>query len=194
MRGATEYLRRWRRKNKNFNPRSPCGERLPLTVVKTSQRLFQSTLPVRGATFIAFISPAISRISIHAPRAGSDETIDEQLAEVWEFQSTLPVRGATCVSIHIILTRSDFNPRSPCGERRYSCSGDFAVSTISIHAPRAGSDVMCCNTIATTRKFQSTLPVRGATSRTHGRYAYSHISIHAPRAGSDCRIHKNAIR
>ena len=34
-------------------------------------------------------------ISIHAPRAGSDQKAAEKERDYWEFQSTLPVRGAT---------------------------------------------------------------------------------------------------
>ena len=58
-------------------------------------------------------------------------------------------------------------------------------SLISIHAPRAGSDVPrgCCVTIAI--KFQSTLPVRGATGDEDLCPDCKNISIHAPRAGSD---------
>ena len=79
------------------------------------------------------------KISIHAPRVGSDllEVLDEHMECV--FQSTLPVWGATnicdylykpySISIHAprvgsdllgpttLLTTSYFNPRSPCGER-----------------------------------------------------------------------------
>ena len=33
-----------------FNPRSPCGERLVRVFFKTVKIVFQSTLPVRGAT------------------------------------------------------------------------------------------------------------------------------------------------
>ena len=56
---------------------------------------FQSTLPVRGATDSIFGLDLPTRISIHAPREGSDLT---KIAGAWtgcEFQSTLPVRGAT---------------------------------------------------------------------------------------------------
>ena len=55
---------------------------------------------------------------------------------------------------------------------------------ISIHAPRAGSDIGCVNGLRF-KPFQSTLPVRGATD--HGLFQPFHIgiSIHAPRAGSD---------
>ena len=146
----------------NFNPRSPCGER------RHDRR------EVRPA----------ARISIHAPRAGSDFVVDQPDIAAPAFQSTLPVRGATIynyqgqserwISIHAPRAgsdpqrpphrrrRTDFNPRSPCGER---------------HAPLpVGLRQL---------KFQSTLPVRGATCAGHLHRAYQCISIHAPRAGSD---------
>ena len=101
----------------NFNPRSPCGERLKAAVVAYFREKFQSTLPVRGATSPSFGSERGSRISIHAPRAGSDH----------------PFPPTPAMERH-------FNPRSPCGERRVVyCLGLRAIR-ISIHAPRAGSD------------------------------------------------------
>ena len=123
-------------------------------------------------------------ISIHAPHAGSDEHFHRPMRSVIEFQSTLPMRGATApcdipqsqagISIHAPHAGSDhtqmvmwaypydFNPRSPCGERPGS--------------------VCCC---PHTQRFQSTLPMRGATlPLTAFRKAFS-ISIHAPHAGSD---------
>ena len=56
----------------NFNPRSPCGERLIFLNSFLWLRIFQSTLPVWGATPV--IKPWIFMwvISIHAPRVGSD--------------------------------------------------------------------------------------------------------------------------
>ena len=102
---------------------------------------FQSTLPLRGTTYSYWISPSVQI-----------------------FQSTLPLRGATIggfqhfvpaeISIHTPLAGSDllhapcpahrkyFNPHSPCGERRY---GKAVEQTVW--------------------EFQSTLPLRGATSR-----------------------------
>jgi len=79
---------------------------------------FQSTLPVRGATEACSILPPGKQISIHAPRAGSDEGTS------W------------CRSTGI-----NFNPRSPCGERPMLPHGAWG-----------------------TWLFQSTLPVRGATA------------------------------
>ena len=123
----------------NFNPRSPCGERLSDTGMETPSTVFQSTLPVRGATTPMIRPFAPSSISIHAPRAGSDRlcgswsrrlcdfnprspcgerpVILTQILQISSFQSTLPVRGAT---LRICFSSQIFE--------------------ISIHAPRAGSD------------------------------------------------------
>ena len=146
----------------DFNPRSPCGERL------------QSPSPARAALL---------------------------------FQSTLPVWGATLADSFTNSMYAYFNPRSPCGERRAprvaaSCSGH-----ISIHAPRVGSDSARRLSITTsgnfnprspcgerlpwpacsssTRRFQSTLPVWGATQFSIWYAPDGLISIHAPRVGSD---------
>ena len=101
-------------------------------------------------------------ISIHALLAESDGRDARWLATYTEFQSTLSLRRATalpfsttpmiCISIHALLAESDhgivhmpvlssnFNPRSPCGERRLSASRfNFGVN-ISIHALLAESD------------------------------------------------------
>ena len=81
------------------------------------------------------------KISIHAPRTGSDAVNCFKSRWTEKFQSTLPARGATVkrsmvvslesISIHAPRTGSDasivqadnedldFNPRSPHGERRF---------------------------------------------------------------------------
>ena len=57
---------------------------------------------------------------------------------------------------------------------------------ISIHAPREGSDRDLQLFFKRLRKFQSTLPVRGATLNAGlGHIRDIGISIHAPREGSD---------
>ena len=56
---------------------------------------------------------------------------------------------------------------------------------ISIHAPRAGSDITDITFMQYLILFQSTPPVRGATSAFGGDSVVQRISIHAPRAGSD---------
>ena len=168
----------------NFNPRSPCGERLfalilPLSIIpfqstlpvwgatgtglrKRTRVRFQSTLPVWGATKYEQIIKSHAYISIHAPRVGSD-------GESRRFECSLPY----------------FNPRSPCGERQDVVWPELRSKVISIHAPRVGSDVqgsavvmrhinfnprspcgerrVTGQNLVAINRFQSTLPVWGAT-------------------------------
>ena len=121
----------------------------------------------------------------------------------------LPVRGATLVHIMQVCRHIDFNPCSPCGERLQPRSQGYPGIVISIHAPRAGSDLRArppapdagnfnpCSPCGerqiphvfhgTHPRFQSMLPVRGATVICFSRVLCFFISIHAPRAGSDPR-------
>ena len=62
------------KRSKNFNPHSPCGERLEESVLDVLVILFQSTLPLRGATRPDRRSRTCLLISIHTPLAGSDFT------------------------------------------------------------------------------------------------------------------------
>ncbi len=78
----------------HFDPRSPCGERPCSCSFRILVYVFRSTLPLRGATAFELRQTAEDVISIHAPLAGSD-----------------PNDGLSCGS------QSNFDPRSPCGER-----------------------------------------------------------------------------
>ena len=60
----------------------------------------------------------------------------------------------------------------------------FAIR-ISIHTPHAGSDVMSQYGGRKFTVFQSTLPMRGATTVLRQSSRPRHISIHTPHAGSD---------
>ena len=168
----------------NFNPRSPCGERpLPRRSPAISQR-FQSTLPVWGATIVAPVliqyhtisihaprvgsdcrsgGPAFSRdISIHAPRVGSDCHFWLFPAARVVFQSTLPVWGATHDIPLLPVELCDFNPRSPCGERRLFLFGKLDVRDFNPRSP-CGERPLKAFATAIAKGFQSTLPVWGAT-------------------------------
>ncbi len=139
--GATTALPSSTPTVRDFNPRSPCGERRCTKTVGITPTIFQSTLPVWGATASNRLFKCHVCISIHAPRVGSDSiqplsglhttyfnprspcgerhaapcrTFHSQL-----FQSTLPVWGATRYKAFHTRPRLYFNPRSPCGERRY---------------------------------------------------------------------------
>ncbi len=145
---------------------------------------FQSTLPLRGATFCPLAVFASSTISIHAPLAGSDLLVGAGVALWTLFQSTLPLRGATYIynlfpvehyiSIHAPLAGSDFvhfnhpplpnnfNPRSPCGERRVAFY-DFAQATDFNPRSPCGERRVDFSLCLKALEFQSTLPLRGAT-------------------------------
>ena len=59
-------------KGLHFNPRSPRGERPSKKEPKIGVTAFQSTLPARGATRLYSRQYCRQKISIHAPREGSD--------------------------------------------------------------------------------------------------------------------------
>ncbi len=169
---------------RHFNPRSPWGER-PFSDVGClpESLLFQSTLPVGGATSNCQTCNQHCHISIHAPRGGSDACCKgyagrwsisihaprggSDYALIWndffrdQFQSTLPVWGATFCKIYLCLFRQ-FQSTLPVG----------GATTLVVRDTQLFI-------------FQSTLPVGGATHYGMDVSTAYQISIHAPRGGSD---------
>ena len=128
---------------------------------------------------------SLLRISIHAPRVGSDVSGTYCGEHQPKFQSTLPVWGATSgssqaeqefeISIHAPRVGSD--PYLQGGEQQYS--------GISIHAPRVGSDLGFSLKMHCILYFNPRSP---CGERLSYRIDYQFcvlISIHAPRVGSD---------
>ena len=72
--GSDQFVNRCISNTDNFNPRSPHGERQILCASLMLLSIFQSTLPAWGATVHLNDGRSVSRISIHAPRMGSDST------------------------------------------------------------------------------------------------------------------------
>ena len=144
-----------------FNPRSPCGERLSNHISRLPRSYFNPRSPCGERLAPTNVVEPIIIISIHAPRVGSDVLGGD-------------IRLDLGISIHAPRVGSDsgrtsgwpgcwyFNPRSPCGERQ-------KTSMVTSRAI----------------KFQSTLPVWGATTQPSLSDSWIHISIHAPRVGSD---------
>ena len=169
----------------DFNPRSPCGERLALSQLSRPEDKFQSTLPVWGATGRdGPVEEGVS-ISIHAPRVGSD-----------------PAGGCrSCpqaISIHAPRVGSDpqavrrpagaagyFNPRSPCGERLWPLGQASQEKLFQSTLPVWGATAYYNGVPIAATLFQSTLPVWGATGGVEDVAVVADISIHAPRVGSD---------
>ena len=123
----------------DFNPRTPCGARRFRYVTVAFVWSFQSTRPMRGATFYILPTMRARDISIHAPHAGRDA-------------GDKYITGSNCISIHAPLAGCDvehiqhtvwfspyFNPRAPCGARQGDHLGGTPLRAISIHAPHAGA-------------------------------------------------------
>ena len=166
-----------------FNPRTPCGVRLGTTIGLAHACEFQSTHSLRSATS-------------HLP----------PLPCIEPFQSTHSLRSATtvffravartAVSIHALLAECDssiddatlflpgFNPRTPCGVRRYfvkaiNSSAGFQ-STHSLRSATGFLGIRGCRGL-----FQSTHSLRSATIRVKYEDCPHIVSIHALLAECD---------
>ncbi len=102
----------------DFNPRSPCGER-PLTALAALLWSLISIHAPRAGSDVEFPdkSDPYQYISIHAPRAGSDEGDPTQMAQKYQISIHAPRAGSDLRRQTVFCVRTDFNPRSPCGER-----------------------------------------------------------------------------
>ena len=125
-----------------FNPRPPCGGRQTGGEIMSLYDIaFQSTPPVRGATpilppfvpVLLYFNPrppcggrrggiapqqAVCVISIHAPRAGSDDNGNNKTTPSSDFNPRPPCGERLC-SCRTGRSRLYFNPRPPCGERPF---------------------------------------------------------------------------
>ena len=145
---------------------------------------FQSTPPVKAATFRTARACQCRAISIHAAREGGDAITDDVLPKgsisihaareggdavlfgvlhaVIVFQSTPPVKAATL-----------------CPPKNRQCA------SISIHAARDGGDGAVYSSLPIPQLFQSTPPVKAATCLLCVLSVLCYISIHAAREGGD---------
>ena len=92
------------------------GATIPLPMTCIPSFRFQSTLPMRGAT------------AVPAPQSGG-----------CGFQSTLPMRGAT-ISVDENLSKILFQSTLPMRGATFMAEGLGVGWDISIHTPHAGSD------------------------------------------------------
>ena len=81
-----------------------------------------------------------------------------------DFNPRPPCGGRLGAPTSAASGRSNFNPRPPCGGRHYIPRGMIGDQSISIHAPRAGGDQQHREDGEHDLRFQSTPPVRGATT------------------------------
>ena len=152
--------RRW-----HFNPRSPDGERLRGHVPPVRRVRISIHAPRMGSDSGYGARRQGSYISIHAPRMGSDSWRPRATVIIMIFQSTLPGWGATLMlleAVHGIV--------------------------ISIHAPRMGSDHTPSLAGFDCKDFNPRSPDGERPRLTAVGYIIVYISIHAPRMGSDSML------
>ena len=129
---------------------------------QVNSRLNISIHAPRGGSDLAdYMGLPVGVISIHAPRGGSDQACGQFLC-TGGISIHAPRGGSDPLLPCWLASSSDFNPRSPWGERH-----DFFLEMIK------------------KARFQSTLPVGGATTIREQFKLVLYISIHAPRGGSD---------
>ena len=125
--------------SKNFNPRSPRGERRLFPIACKDARDISIHAPRVGSDLVRNQALNLDGISIHAPRVGSDGGNPRRQEGGHDFnprsprgerpkspliyfvaplfQSTLPAWGATPFRSSPTRGSAYFNPRSPRGER-----------------------------------------------------------------------------
>ncbi len=146
-----------------FNPRAPRGARRSGRCRGwSSNSLFQSTRPARGAT--------------PQQKAAPPRTL---------FQSTRPARGATGKGKEQQNVQHNFNPRAPRGARQRIYRNPQQYKTFQSTRPARGA-TRSFGSKSKNKEFQSTRPARGATEAYFENYRGDEdISIHAPREGRD---------
>jgi len=140
---------------------------------------------MRGETLLIDVSGSMDWISIHSPHAGRDLLFSSSSSLIF-----------------------DFNPLSPCGERREMPDKVEMYANISIHSPHAGRDADLLSASQDIRHFNplspcGERPVVQSPSMSNGYYfnplspcgerlkleflihTSKEISIHSPHAGRD---------
>ena len=144
MQGATDGRQIAEFGSDRFNPRPLCRERRTASSNATQALQFQSTPPMQGATKEAREELEKMRVSIHAPYAGSDEIDSHSPSKETMFQSTPPMQGATMAAGREGNALSGFQSTPPMQGATTAETPEEPVTTVSIHAPYAGSDGVRC--------------------------------------------------
>ena len=148
-------------------------------------------------------------VSIHAPRAGRDVGLMPSSAAILRFNPRAPC-GARRIRPAICRSSASFNPRAPCGARhvtgvlraiveKFQSTRPVRGATlgfhctpqqqgVSIHAPRAGRDVISTTDSSIPRCFNPRAPCGARPHPLQGCFAYSSFNPRAP-----CGARRTAI-
>ena len=167
-----------------FNPRSPDGERRRGPGMDQRHHRISIHAPRMGSDTNTYQPQNVLVISIHAPRMGSDRSLSRSSYRTLHFNPRSPDGERLCPTFHHPARFADFNPRSPDGERLAASLRLRFVSRISIHAPRMGSDSESRHPLHPENQFQSTLPGWGATFNVIGDVGAGVFQSTLPRWGA----------
>ncbi len=138
--GERRHQHLQRARTQDFNPHSPCGERRGLQDAFGFVHGISIHTPLAGSDLAWRAENHRRNISIHTPLAGSDQ-LRLALHSLWgRISIHTPLAGSDVMLENAFQTPSDFNPHSPCGERRARNRRWTVHRQISIHTPLAGSD------------------------------------------------------
>ncbi len=161
-RGATGICLASGQNRTYFNPRSPRGER-PVSVVMMACPAAISTLaPREGSDDDDLHLPGILEISTLAPREGSDTAPDQRDQSASNFNPRSP-RGERHRLFHRFVGRGGFQPSLPARGATASISSMRLLSRhFNPRSPR-GERLWVSGLSTTEYGFQPSLPARGAT-------------------------------
>ena len=124
-----------------FNPRPPRGGRRSRILGDAAQPWISIHAPREGGDDDLDDSPGGTCISIHAPREGGDAQMVQLSGRDRPFQSTPPARGATPIfSLHYCIRIISIHAPREGGDGIYDLLKNALA--ISIHAPREGGDII----------------------------------------------------
>ena len=148
-----------------FNPRPPCGGRLPHFFWAPRTEQFQSTSPVWRTTAYVPGDKEDEDVSIHVPRVEDDPVGVNVFRVRVRFNPRPPCGGRRGVCYNRQIYSNRFNPRPPCGGRLSELVGIYVEIVVSIHVPRVEDDSMLKSLNRSSVRFQSTSPVWRTTQR-----------------------------
>ena len=154
--------------------------------------IFQPTLPARGATMYANGILAFDIISTHAPRTGSDETINRNRELQGNFNPRSP-HGERRRGNRFLKMWGNFNPRSPHGERRANlCYDEYRRKDFNPRSPHGERHRSCPRERLSCQDFNPRSPHGERQKYPMSTFRKVPISTHAPRTGSDRILQEDA--
>ena len=171
---------------RNFNPRSPHGERPCRGYKARHEQTISIHAPRTGSDGLrpCAVRPVRNfnprsphgerqratgvtmqpEISIHAPRTGSDAAASRRREKYIRISIHAPRTGSDRRETAVRLSRTHFNPRSPHGERQALLACATPKCGFQSTLPARGATDFLAKVVEVYGKFQSTLPARGATA------------------------------